>query len=102
MNVQPGILCLLIKGTRAGSTTVAVRPVSSEEIAPILAQRFNSPEIKFSDQGPLWEVDIPIQWTQYLSGKTTEIPYTPESHLLPIPPLADPLDITQSRELEHS
>lgn len=104
MDIKPDTLCIITKGPMAGISVTAIRPAEPNEVELLLAQRFRMDvtDIVIEEKTVLWHVDKLIPWKQLYTGFETELPFEEAANLLPIPPLADPLEVTQGRELEHS
>lgn len=82
-----------------GTSLTAERQAEKGEIEAILAKKFNLniDDVKILDNCTIWKVDKMIEWKN-LDGGKVEIPYEAEYNLMPIPPLADPLDTKQEEE----
>lgn len=102
LEIKPDTLCIVMKGPSCGTSVMAIRLAEPGEVETILSRRFSIPDVRISETSPIWHVDKLIAWQQQYTGMETEILFEAAANLLPIPPLADPLDCERSRELEHS
>lgn len=103
MDIKPGTLCLVISGPDMGKGVMAIRATPVQEVVSYLANTYRMIcEVRDKAQ-KCWEVDMQARWKAVggpKKGETFLAPFLPENQLMPIPPLADPLDIKQQEELK--
>lgn len=99
-NITPGTLCLVVGGPDTGLSVTALKIVDREILKKALEGACGFDVKVGFRQAEIWEVDKPTLWVSSSGAHKCKIPYEMRDNLLPIPPLADPLNVKQEEELK--